>query len=91
MEQHFGSLYTLLRVDLLLDEEVDCSNDQVGDDVEASHTQEDLRVVKWNLLGHLHHAKNNHQIGAAEKMGSASLSLLQRCVFRRLQEMGAHI
>lgn len=88
MEQRFQSLRTLLRVDFLLDEEVDCCDDQVGDDVEASHTQEDLRVVKGNLLGDLHHAKNNHQIGTVEKTASASLSLLQCCAVWKLKELG---
>lgn len=58
----------LFRIDLLLKEEIDGGDDQVGNDVKGSNTQENVGVIKWHLFRHLHHAKNNHQIGAVEDM-----------------------
>lgn len=58
----------LFRIDLLLKEEVDGGDDEVGNDVKGSNTQENIGVIKWHLFRHLHHAKNNHQIGAVEDM-----------------------
>lgn len=54
----------LFRIDLLLKEEIDCGDDQVGDDVEGSNTRENDGVIKWHFFRHLHHAENNHQVGA---------------------------
>jgi hypothetical protein len=45
---------TILLVDLLLDVEVDAGDDDVGDDVERAHAVQDIRVIKWDLLGDLH-------------------------------------
>lgn len=88
MNQRIRIPHTLLRVDLLLHEKIDCGDDQVGDDVEPSHTQQDLRVVKGYLLGYLHHAKDDDQIGAVEKMVSASLSSLNVAPCKGCQNWG---
>lgn len=62
----FKVIRALFRIDLLLKEEVDCGDDQVGNDVKGSNTHENVGVVKWHLFRHLHHAENNHQIGAVK-------------------------
>lgn len=67
----FNVVRALFRIDLLLKDEIDCSDDQVGNDVKGSNTQENVGVVKWHLFRHLHHAENNHQIGAEEDMALA--------------------
>ena len=64
----FKVIRALFRIDLLLKEEIDCGDDQVGNDVKGSNTNENVGVVKWHLFRHLHHAKNNHQIGAVVDM-----------------------
>ena len=63
-------LRALFRIDLLLKEEIDAGDDQVGNDVKGSNTQENVGIIKWHLFRYLHHAKNNHQIGAVEDMAS---------------------
>lgn len=45
---------TILLVDLLLDIEVDASDDDVGDYVERAHAVQHIRVIKRNLLRDLH-------------------------------------
>ena len=56
--------HTLLRVDLQLYVEVDAQYQQIGDDVQASDAHQDLRVLEGYLLRNLHHAENDHQVGA---------------------------
>lgn len=70
----FEVVRALFRIDLLLKEEIDGGDDQVGNDVKGSNTQENVGVIKWHLFRHLHHAKNNHQIGAVEDNGIRSVS-----------------
>ncbi len=70
-----GSKYTLLRVDLHLHVEVDPHNDEIGDHIENADAQKDLRVLKWYLLGHLHHAQDNEQIGTTGRKSQPSSRL----------------
>lgn len=46
--------------------QVDSCNDQVRDDVRHAYTHEDVRVIERNLLRHLHHHKDEHQVGAVD-------------------------
>lgn len=48
-------MLTLLLVDLLLDVEVDAKEQDVGEYVEGSDSQQDLWILKRYLLGELHH------------------------------------
>ena len=42
---------------------VDSCDDQVRNDVCRADTHKDVRVIERNLLRHLHHHKDNHQVG----------------------------
>lgn len=64
---------TLLPVDLDLDVVVDAQDDQVADHVERAHGVEDIGVVEGDLLGHLDHAQDDHNVGARARTRSASL------------------
>lgn len=66
------------RINLLLKEEIDCGDDQVGNDVKGSNAQENVGIVKWHLFRHLHHAKNDHQVGAVGYGMSSVLVRLRR-------------
>lgn len=55
---------TFLPIDLLLDEQIHSDNDQIRDDIHHSDGHKDLGVLEWDLLGYLHHPKDDHQVGA---------------------------
>lgn len=57
---------TLLRVDLLLHVEVDADDDHVGDNIQCSNGQQDLWILEIYFLRDLHHAEDDHQVGAKE-------------------------
>lgn len=83
----------LFRIDLPLKEEIDGGDDQVGDDVKGSNTQQNVGVIKWHLFRHLHHAKNNHQIGAVEDMalGVFFLGCRQAVQFETWRMINLHL
>lgn len=58
---------TLLRSDLLLRKEVNAQDDQVGQDVQPPNEHQNLRVLEWNLLGQLHHHKDDSHIGSTSR------------------------
>ena len=62
-----GRFYTLFLVNLLLEVKVDTEDDDVGDDVQDSHTHKDTGVIEGNFLGYLHHSEDDDQIGAVQE------------------------
>lgn len=67
---------TLLLVDLHLDVVIDTHDDQVAEDVETAHGVQDIGILKGHLFGHLHHTKDDHQVGAgASSFESVRVSL----------------
>lgn len=56
----WGLLLAFLLIDFLLEVEVDADDDEVRDGVEGTDAHEDLRVVKGDLFGDLHHAEDDH-------------------------------
>ena len=57
-------MYTFLRVNFVLEVQVNAGDDDVGDDVQNADSQEYLRIVEWYLLGYLHHTKYDDQVGS---------------------------
>lgn len=57
---------TLLLVDLDLGVQVDGSDDQVAGNVEGANDVEGVGVIEGNSLGHLHHSKNDDNVGTAK-------------------------
>ena len=53
-----------LLIDLLLDEQIHSDNDQIRDDIHHSNGHKDLWIIEWDLLGYLHHPKDDHQVSA---------------------------
>lgn len=53
----------LLLVDLDLGVEVDASNDHVANDVDRANDVKDVRVFEGDSLRHLHHSKNDDDVG----------------------------
>lgn len=66
------TLYTFLGIDLHLYVEGHGQYQQVGNDVKTSDAHQDLGVIERYLLGDLHHAENDHQIGAGERCQSST-------------------
>ncbi len=64
---------TFVRVDLLSNVEVDAQDDQVGNNVHSAYAHEDLWIIEGYLLRYLHHTKDDHQVGAAERTASVQL------------------
>jgi hypothetical protein len=56
-------LRTLLLVDLELGVEVQAGDDQVAGNVQGADNVEGVGVFEGNLLGHLHHSKNDDKVG----------------------------
>lgn len=56
--------HTLLLVDLDLGVEVDASNDHVANDVDRANDVKDVRVFEGDSLRHLHHSKNDDDVGS---------------------------
>jgi hypothetical protein len=70
---------TLLLIDLGLRIHVKSKNDHIGREVYATDKEEDIRVVKRNLLRQLHHHKDDGQVSSAEiKAWSVLFDLCQR-------------
>ncbi len=68
--------FTFLLVDFLLDVEVHADDEEVRDDVERADAHENLGVVEGDLFGDLHHAEDDHQVGAGRrKIWLAMLSI----------------
>ncbi len=59
-----ASQVTFFAIDLRLQIQVDACNDNVGDDVECTNSHEHIGVAEWDLLGYLHHPKDDDQVGA---------------------------
>ena len=57
---------TLLLVDREVDVGIECNNDHVRENVASTNKQQRLRVVKGDPLGHLHHPKDDNQVGSAK-------------------------
>lgn len=87
-----GTKLTLLRVDLHLHVEINAQDDEIGYDVENADAQKDLRIFEGYLLGYLHHAENDKEIGAVKRSESAwrrlhrSYSSCDHCARARQQE-----
>lgn len=58
----FGPLTSLL-LDLGTDVEVEGEDEKIGNNIEDSHSQEDLRIVKRDLFRYLHHPKHDNKVG----------------------------
>lgn len=71
-------MLTLLLRDLLRDVEVQSSNDQVGHDVQGAHAEKDIRIIKGNLLGNLHHHKDDTKVGTAMQENIMSVAISQK-------------
>lgn len=67
-----GGCRTLLLVDLEVDKCIDRNDDHVREDVSSTDKQQCLRIIKWNPLRHLHHPKDDHQVGAIRKVSGMS-------------------
>lgn len=63
-EARLTGSHTSLGFDLHADVVINSKDDQIGHHVEDANTGEDLRVIKWNSFRHLHHPKDDHQVGA---------------------------
>lgn len=61
------SRHTILFVDLGLSVQVETQDDHVGQDVHATNKKEDIRVLKGNLLGQLHHHHDDGEVGTATR------------------------
>lgn len=74
-----GKQPTFLLVDLRLDVEVDTRDDQIGHHIADTHAVQHGWVIKVDLLRHLHHHKDDDQVGTAAVSG-ISISLLPAIV-----------
>ena len=54
------SRHTFLCINLHVNIEIYCQDDHIRDDVERSNTHKDLGIFEWDLLGYLHHTKNDY-------------------------------
>jgi hypothetical protein len=54
---------TLLLVDLGLGVQVEANNDHVANNVEHTASIQDIGVLEGDLLGHLHHPKDDDDVG----------------------------
>jgi hypothetical protein len=70
---------TLLLVDLQLYVVVNSENDQVRNDVGCSDSQEYSWIFKWDLFRHLHHHKDDHQVGTVSFDVSICMSFELPC------------
>lgn len=73
---------TFLLVDLGLRVEIQASNDQVADDIQDPTSIQYTRVIKGNLLGHLHHPKDDDDVStiASSLLVSSCLVEHTRCL-----------
>lgn len=56
---------TLLLVDLELDVKIESSDDDVAANVDGADEVEHVLVFEGDLLGDLHHTKDDHEVGAS--------------------------
>jgi hypothetical protein len=62
---------TLLLVDLELDVEVDTGDDEVAGDVNGANNVEHVLIFEGDLLGDLHHTKDDHEVGAGQEISKS--------------------
>lgn len=55
---------TLLLVDLELNVEVDAGDNEVAANVDGANKVEHVLIFEGDLLGDLHHTKDDHKVGA---------------------------
>lgn len=60
-------ILTLLLVNGALDIEVNSQDDDVADGIEGAAGIEDVGVFEGDLLGELHHSKDDDQVGAVTR------------------------
>lgn len=58
--------HTLFLIDLVIHVGVDGGNNHVRDNIAQTNVHQDLRVLKRDSLGDLHHPKDDDQVGSAE-------------------------
>jgi hypothetical protein len=58
--------HTLLGIDLGLSVQVETQDQDVGQDVQGTDTHQDLRILKGNLLGQLHHHEDDAKVGTVK-------------------------
>lgn len=63
---------------------MDGQDEEIGQDVASAHHHQDLRILKGNLLGQLHHHQDDGEIGTVR-----SLSVSVK-IYNRNQEIGKH-
>lgn len=77
---------TFLLVDLEEDPAVDGSNQKVATDVEGSDTVQNERIIERDLLGDLHHSKNDDQVGTVKRKASLARRPYRRNIEARSGE-----
>lgn len=60
-------LLTFFLVDLLHRVQIDSCDDHIRKDVGSSDKVQHLRIFEWDLLGDLHHHKDDHKVGTGKK------------------------
>lgn len=78
------AIHTSLGFDFHADEIVDSENDEIRHHIENTHTHEDLRIVKGNSFRHLHHPKDDHQIGTETLVSQECSTALGTCIHLRV-------
>lgn len=63
---------TLLLLDLRCHIQVESNDNGIGHDVESPDTHEDVLIFKRNLLGNLHHSKNDNNVGPMSSLESCA-------------------
>lgn len=61
---------TFLLIDLGLYVDVDAQDEDVGEDVEGSHAEKNLRIIERYLLRYLHHPQDDDHIRSVKIRGS---------------------
>lgn len=61
--EHAIDRHTLLLVDLQVGVQVDSQDEKIRQDIACAHQHQDLRVLKGNLLGQLHHHQDDGEVG----------------------------
>jgi len=59
-------IYTLLLIDQEVHVGIDGDDNHVREDVAGSNHIHDIWILHGDLLGNLHHHKDDHQVGAAQ-------------------------
>lgn len=74
---------TVFLGNLLAGQEVKREDNDVGEDVAGADTVEDERIIKGNLLGDLHHAEHDDEVGSVGRIVSSVFQLRSRISGRR--------